>query len=81
MLMYKYEVKCNNCDYVGYEEDLIEVVEFKKDKNSNIEYLSLKDFNSKYNYSFAEVFEYKILYGCPECLSDSYSMDVEYKMI
>ena len=77
--MYKYEVKCNKCNYIGHEEDLIDVVEFKENKNSNIEYLSLKDFNVKYDYSFDKVFKYKVLYGCPQCLADSYSMYVEYK--
>ena len=79
--MYKYEVKCFNCNFIGYEEDLIEIVKFKVDKNSEIEYLSLKEFDSKYNGSFENILEYKIFKGCPGCLADSYSMEAEYKLV
>ena len=74
--MENYTVKCNDCDFIGIENDLEKVVEFKPGKDSELEYLTLRDFNSKYN-SFKDVFEYEIINGCPNCITDGYLMDIE----
>lgn len=74
--MNNYEVKCNNCDFVGMEEELIKVVEFKEKCDSETQYLALNDFKSKYR-NLNEVYESDIINGCPDCLQDGYLMNIE----
>ncbi|MBQ3420369.1 MAG: hypothetical protein IJH34_01595 [Romboutsia sp.] len=73
--MINYNIRCNNCDFLGEEEDLVQVVEFKETEKSQIEYLTLEDFNSRYT-DLGKVYKSEIINGCPECLMDSYLMDI-----
>lgn len=74
--MNKLTVQCNNCDFLGMEEDLDKVVEFRESKNSDLTYISLNEFLRTYK-NFNNVHEYDIINGCPNCLTDEHLMDIE----
>lgn len=74
--MEKYTVKCNDCNFIGTEDDLLKTIEFKLNENSELEHLSMEDF-SKEHKSLKNVFDYQIIDGCPNCLTDEYLMDIK----
>lgn len=73
-------IRCNNCYFNGEEDSLEKVVEFKEYKDSKVQYLTLSEFNSKYN-SLDDVFEYELIDACPNCLTDAYLIDIDNKDI
>ena len=71
-------IACNNCNFGGNEDDLIKVVEFKnkQNKNSKFEYLPLNDFIKTYGSRNDNIIECSVIDGCPNCLTDSFLMDI-----
>jgi len=69
------QVKCNNCDWNGHEDDL-SLVEF--DKNDESETATAYDTGSGTpSTRLSEVpIEIDFLKGCPNCLTDSFLMDI-----
>ncbi len=68
-------VKCNNCNFIGNEEDLFLI---KEDENENIIAYETPNgiisYLSKENVKNPEFFK-----GCPKCLTDSYLQDLIYE--
>ena len=73
--MSKTRVQCNNCEFLGTEDNLEKVVVFREQKNSDLLYSSLNNFYKIYG-DFNNVHEYEIINGCPNCQTDEYLMDV-----
>ena len=67
-------VKCNNCDWKGNEEDLT-LVEF--DINDDLETPTATDDNFIVSRISEEPTEIDYLKGCPKCLTDNYLTDIE----
>lgn len=69
--MEKITVVCNYCEFSGMEEDLEKVIEFRVNRDSDLESLSLNKFYNTYG-DFINVYSYEIINVCPNCLTDSY---------
>ena len=68
-------VKCNNCDWVG-DEDELSLIEF--DSNDEIETpTAVEDSYGFVRQISPEPIERDFLKGCPNCLTDSCLMDIE----
>lgn len=68
------KIKCNNCTFKGHEEDLL-LVEF--DINDSIETPTATEQTGGAVKRISEQpKDVDFLKGCPNCLTDSYLMDI-----
>lgn len=66
-------IKCNYCNWTGDEEDLV-LVEFDADDLNEIP--TAVETSITLTRLFPEPEEVDYLKGCPDCLTDSYLMDI-----
>lgn len=65
------QVKCNNCDWVGDEEDLSLL---SIDVNEEVK-VSENKYGVVYDHN-AALLHCEFIKGCPNCLTDNYLMDL-----
>ena len=69
----EYEIRCNNCMWTGYEEDLL-LVEFNANDGEEVPTATENSFGIVTRIS-SPLENREFLKGCPNCKTDNYLMD------